>query len=126
MGSADSITAHVFQDEKLMSQGCYIDCGSQGAEVVVVADSLKFAWFAIEEEAFFRNEFHGAEPEASLIDICKALTVIEFGNCMVEIRILRGPKLRIVNYEILHERLSFPCLSGKDFFCCKAAVRSVD
>ena len=126
MRCADCIATHILKNKQLVPEGSNIDCCAQRSQVVVIADSLELAGLSIEEETFFGNEFHSAEAKTRLIDICKSLSVIEFRNCLIEIRSFRGPKQRRLDYEILHKRLSFACLSCKGFLCHFVSVGSID
>ena len=63
VGSTDRVAAHVFQDVQLAAQGGFVDGGTQRAQVVVHAYSLKLCPFAVQVEAFLRNDFNGADAE---------------------------------------------------------------
>ena len=60
MGRAYGVAAHVFHDLHLTDEGRLVDCGAQGAKVVVQADTLDFARLAIELETTLGSCADGA------------------------------------------------------------------
>ena len=65
MGSADSVTSHVFHQPYLAYEGGFADSGAERSEVMMQADTLQFAAYSIELEATVLAHFYGTNAERS-------------------------------------------------------------
>ena len=47
MRSADSVAAHLFQDAQLPPDGCGIDSGTKGAQIMMQTNAAYLKWMAV-------------------------------------------------------------------------------
>ena len=64
----------------LAADGGLVYCGSERSEVVMEADSAELTAFAVEEEAFFRNNLDASESESGPFCILQ-LSAVGDGDC---------------------------------------------
>ena len=106
VGGADGVDAHILEELYLMAQGRTVDGGSEGAEVVVVADTLELGELAVEEEALLGDIFDGADAEAGVIVVELSAVDTQCGTGGVEGRRRGAPELGGADKEILCELLA--------------------
>ena len=86
-----------------MAQCSHIDCSSQRAKVVMIADTLEFATPAIQEKSFFRNEFNAPDSETRFVPVFQFIPHADLSHRPVKGRRFRRPEGGILNQEILDE-----------------------
>ena len=74
VGGADRVAPHVLKQRQLAAESSHIDGGTQRAEVVMVAHTLKFAVLAVEEEALVGHQFDASDAETG--DVLVHLTAV--------------------------------------------------
>ncbi len=91
----DGIATHILHHLDLTDEGSLVDGGSQGTEIVMQTNTLDFSRNAVELETTFLRNADGAYAEllSQLVHQSAILHIFDVGG--IEIRRLRGPRLRI-------------------------------
>jgi len=63
MRSTDRITAHIFQDTNLMTDGGIIYGTSQRTEIMMIAYTFEWSSLPIQEKSFVGNDFNSTDTE---------------------------------------------------------------
>ena len=100
--SPHRIATHVLQHCQLMPQCRYAHGRSERTEVMVIADALEFPVLAVQVKALLRNKLDRTDAETRLIFIRHNPVHQDAGQCLIEVRVLRRPKLRLLHQELLH------------------------
>ena len=86
---ADSVASHVLHQPYLAYERGFVDSGAERSEVMVQANALQLAAYAIELEASVLADFHGTDAERSDYLVNKLVVAVQSGTYLVKIRSLR-------------------------------------
>ena len=103
VGSADSVTTHIFQDAYLAADPCFVGNAAQRAEVVMIAHTFKCGTFTVQIESLVRDDFDRTDTERRGIFVFQRIAFIHFGHCRIERRRIGRPECRVVYHEMLVE-----------------------
>ena len=83
VGSADSITSHVFHQPYLAYERGFVDGGTERSEVMMQADALQFAAYSIELEATVLAHFYGTNAERSDYLVYELVIAVQSGAYLI-------------------------------------------
>ena len=85
-----------------MPQCRYAHGRAERTEIMMIADTLELPVLAVQIKALLRNELDRTDTETRLIFIRHNPVHHDAGQCLIEVRVLRRPKLRLLHQELLH------------------------